>query len=167
MTESFQIGIITSTHGLHGEVKVFPTTDDTGRFSSLKEVYADTGSRKLTLHVSGARYFKQFVILKFKEYSDINEVEFLKKAVLSVDRDNAIPLDSDEYYVADLMGMKVITDDDRTLGTVSDVIATGANDVYVVDGEGAQILIPAIKDCILDVDPAGGIMRVHLLEGLI
>lgn len=167
MTDRFQIGVITSTHGIRGEVKVYPTTDDVRRFKKLKTVTADTGREKLELHVKSVKFFKQFVIISFEEYNDINEVEFLKKASLTVDRSNAVPLGKDEYYVADLIGLKCITDTDEELGEIKDVLETGANDVYVIDRGSEELLIPAIKDCILGVDMDAGIMRIHLMEGLI
>ncbi len=167
MTDRFQIGVITSTHGVKGEVKVYPTTDDVKRFKSLKQVVADTGKEKLTLHVSGVKFFKQFVILKFEEYNSINETEFLRQAKLIVGRNDAIPLKKDEYYIADLIGIKCVTDTGEELGTLKDVLETGANDVYIIDSGKDEILIPAIKDCILDIDVENGIMKIHLLEGLI
>lgn len=166
MINEFQVGVITQTHGIRGEVKVFPTTDDTGRFKKLKSVIADTGNKRLVLHVSGVKFFKQFVILKFQEYDDINDIEFLKNAKLLVERENAVKLNKNEYFIADLIGLKVFTDQDEELGTLIDVLQTGANDVYIIKNDTEEILVPAIKDCILDTDIENGIMRIHLLEGL-
>lgn len=168
MEDLLQVGIITATHGIRGEVKVFPTTDDPERFSDLKEVLLDTGKEKKTLAVAGVKYFKQYVILKFKGYDDINLVEPFKKKSLWVTRENAVPLEEDEYFIADLIGLKVITDEDKTLGCITDVLQTGANDVYqVTDEKGREILLPAIKDCILSVSLTEGKMRVHVLKGLL
>ncbi|MCR5511732.1 MAG: ribosome maturation factor RimM [Lachnospiraceae bacterium] len=167
MTDRFTIGVITTTHGVHGEVKVFPKTDDVRRFKKLKEVTADTGKEQLTLHVRSVKFFKQFVILGFEEYNNLNDVEFLRQAELTVSRDDALPLDNDEYYVADLMGLKCITDAGEEIGVIKDVLVTGANDVYVVDRGGSEVLIPAIKECILGVDIESGVMKIHLMEGLI
>jgi len=166
MTEEFQIGVITQTHGIKGELKVFPTTDDTGRFKKLKEVIADTGKKRLKLNVSGVKFFKQFVIIKFKEFDDINDVEFLKNAKLLVDREHAVRLAKNEYFVADLIGMKCISDLDEELGVITDVLSTVANDVYVISEGANELLVPAIKDCVLDVDFEKGQIRLHLLEGL-
>ena len=105
--------------------------------------------------------------MRFEEYNDINEVEFLKKASLTIDRSQAVSLEKDEYFVADLIGLKCISDTGETLGEIKDVLETGANDVYVIDREGGELLVPAIRDCILDVDMDAGIMQIHLLEGLI
>ena len=166
MTEEFQVGVITQTHGIHGEVKVFPTTDDPKRFKKLKEVIADTGKTRLTLHIVSVKYFKQFVILKFQEYNDINQIEFLKNAKLLVDREHAVRLTKNEYFIADLIGLKVLSDEGEDLGVIKDVIQTGANDVYIVGTNDEEILIPAIKDCILEVNVEKGLIKVHLMEGL-
>jgi len=167
MTERFTVGVITATHGIQGEVKVFPTTDDAGRFKKLKVVTAETGKENYILHIERVKFFKQYVIVKFSEYSDINDIGFLIKAKLTIPREDAIPLDTDEYYVADLIGLKVITDDGEDLGVIKDVLETGANDVYIIDNNGKEILVPAIRDCILGVDIEAGIMRIHLMEGLV
>ena len=168
MEEFFQVGVITATHGIHGEVKVFPTTDDPNRFKKLKKVLLDTGIQKLELEVAGVKFFKKFVILKFKEFDDINQVEKYRKCSLLVTRENAVRLKKNEYFIADLIGLKVYTEDGRFLGNLEDVMQTGANDVYqIVTEEGKEILIPAIKQCIRNVDIENGNMTVHLLEGLV
>ena len=160
--------MITATHGIHGEVKVFPTTDDPNRFKKLKKVLLDTGIQKLELEVAGVKFFKKFVILKFKEFDDINQVEKYRKCPLLVTRENAVRLKKNEYFIADLIGLKVYTEDGTFLGNLEDVMQTGANDVYqIVTEEGKEILIPAIRQCILDVDIESGNMKVHLLEGLV
>ena len=167
MTDEFQVGVITQTHGIKGEVKVFPTTDDVRRFKKLKEVTAHMKTGDKLLHIRSVKFFKQYVILGFEEFDDINEVEALKNACLTVDREHAIPLDKDEYYVSDLIGIDCITDDDVKLGVIKDVLSTGANDVYVVSDGNKEILIPAIKDCIREVDVESGFVKIHLMEGLV
>lgn len=168
MEEFFQVGVITATHGIHGEVKVFPTTDDPNRFKKLKKVLLDTGIQKLELEVAGVKFFKKFVILKFKEFDDINQVEKYRKCPLLVTRENAVRLKKNEYFIADLIGLKVYTEDGTFLGNLEDVMQTGANDVYqIVTEEGKEILLPAIRQCILDVDIESGNMKVHLMEGLV
>ena len=166
MTDEFQVGAITQTHGVKGEVKVFPTTDDASRFKKLKEVIADTGEKRISLHITGVKFFKQFVIIKFKECNSMDEAQTLKGAKLIVDRANAVKLEADEFFIADLIGLKVISDEEEELGILTDVIQTGANDVYVVDMDERELLIPAIKDCILKIDTHDGYIRVHLMEGL-
>lgn len=168
MEKILQVGIITSTHGLKGEVKVFPTTDDPRRFKKLKEVILDEKKGQRKAEVENVKFFKQFVILKFKGMDDISDVEKLRQVGLYVTRENAVKLKKDEYFIADLIGMTVEDEDGRLLGTLKDVIQTGANDVYDVTMEdGKSLLIPAIRDCILEVDVEAARMRVHLLPGLL
>ncbi len=167
MEQFFQVGVISSTHGLQGEVKVFPTTDDAGRFLELKQVLLNTEKEQIPLEVQRVKFFKKFVIVKFKGIDHINDIEKYKGAKLLVSREDAVDLEKDEYYIADLLGMEVLTDDGKR-GLLKDVIETGANEVYVVEFETlGEVLIPAIHECILDVDVKTGRMKVHLLEGLI
>lgn len=168
MDDLLQVGVITQTHGIRGEVKVFPTTDDVNRFKKLKETILDTGKEKITLEVEGVKFFKQFVILKFKGFDNINDIEKYKGKSLYVTRQNAVKLKKNEYFIADLIDIAVYNEDDALLGTLTDVLETGANDVYQIKTtDGKEILIPAIKECILSVDIEGRKMVVHLLDGLI
>lgn len=167
MEQLLQVGVISSTHGVRGEVKVFPTTDDPQRFKSLKNVILDTGKEQIPLEIQEVKFFKQFVILKFKGIDNINDIERYKRRSLFVTREDAVELEEDEYYIADLIGMDVITDEGEE-GKLVDVIETGANEVYVVEFDKyGEVLIPAIHDCILDVDIEAMSMKVHLLEGLV
>jgi 16S rRNA processing protein RimM len=168
MEELLQVGVITQTHGIRGEVKVFPTTDDAARFQELRQVLLDTGKETISLEIENVKFFKQFVILKFKGYDNINDIERYKRCALLVKRDDAVPLEEDEYYIADMIGMKVVTDRDEEFGILKNVMETGANDVYVIEhpSEG-EVLIPAIKECILDVDIPGRLMKIHVMDGLI
>ena len=168
MEDLLQVGIIASTHGVRGEVKVYPTTDDPRRFRRLKEVVLDTGKEKMNLEIEGVKFFKQFVILKFKGLDNINDIEKYRQKSLYVTRKNAVRLQRDEYFIADLIGLKVQDEDGKELGTVKDVIETGANDVYEVEmADGKSLLLPAINQCILNVDVENGTMQVHVLEGLL
>ena len=168
MEDLLQVGIITSTHGVRGEVKVYPTTDDPRRFRRLKEVVLDTGKEKMNLEIEGVKFFKQFVILKFKGLDNINDIEKYRQKSLYVTRKNAVRLQRDEYFIADLIGLKVQDEDGKELGTVKDVIETGANDVYEVEmADGKSLLLPAIKQYILNVDVENGTMQVYVLEGLL
>lgn len=168
MENLLKVGIISSTHGIRGEVKVFPTTDDPQRFKKLKSVLLDNGKEKRDLKIQGVKFFKQFVILKFEEIDDINDVEKYKGSSLYVTRDQAVKLKKDEYFIADLIGLAVTSDDESLKGTLKDVIETGANDVYVIElSDGRELLLPAIKECVLSVDIEKGQMRIHLLDGLL
>jgi len=163
----FQVGSITSTHGLKGEVKVFPNTEDPNRFKKLKQVLLEEKNGYTTLNIRSVKFFKNMVILGFKEFTDINQVESLRGKKLFVSRENAIRLDKDEYYIPDLIGINVFDDEDNKLGTLKDVLETGANDVYIITLEdGKELLVPAIKDCILDVNTEEEFMKIHLLDGL-
>lgn len=168
MEDLLQVGAITQPHGIHGEVKVFPTTNDVRRFKALKEVILDTGREKLTLEIEGVKFFKQYVILKFKGFDNINDIEKYKGKPLLVTRENAVKLGRDEYFIADLIGVEVYDEDGQYLGVLKNVIETGANDVYEVTFEdGRDVLLPAIKQCILDVDIENRRMKVHIMEGLL
>ena len=168
MEQFLRVGVISSTHGVRGEVKVFPTTDDPERFKELKKVLLDTGKEYMELEIGGVKFFKNQVILKFKGYDNINDIEKYKGMDLLVSREDAVPLEENENYIADLIDMTVVTEDGKMLGILTDVLQTGANDVYVVDMPGKkEILLPAIRDCILDVNVEEKKMRVHILEGLL
>ena len=167
MEEFLQVGVISSTHGIRGEVKVFPTTDDPARFKKLKNVLLDTGRERLELEVQSVKFFKQFVIVKFRGIDNINDIEIYKGKSLLVPREDAVELGEDEYYIADLMGMEVFTEEGR-FGVLKDVMETGANEVYIIDSdEHGEVLVPAIHDCILDVNIEEKVMKIRLLDGLV
>lgn len=168
MVDTLRVGIITSTHGVRGEVKVFPTTDDPARFKKLREVLLDTGKELKPMEITQVKFFKNMVILKFKGFDTINEIEIYKGKDLLVTRDQAVKLGPDENFIADLIGLDVDTDQGESLGTLTDVIQTGANDVYEVTvNNGKKVLLPAIKQCILKVDLENGKVLVHVMDGLL
>ncbi len=168
MEDYLRVGVIATTHGIKGEVKVFPTTDDIERFKLLKQVYLDTGKELILLEVEGVKFFKQMAILKFKGIDDINEIEKYRGKDLLVTRENAIELKEDEYFVYDLIESEVITEEGVKLGVLSEIIKTAANDVYVVQTpEGKEILLPFIKECILDINTEKKQITVHLMKGLL
>ena len=169
MEKQLQAGVITSTHGIRGEVKVFPTTDDAQYFRELKKVYLDTGKEQILLEIEHVKFFKQFAILKFKGIDNINDIEKYKGKSLMIDREDASPLGEDEYYIGDMIGMDVYTDDPAEhFGVLRDVLETGANDVYIIDSDRhGEVLVPAIRQCILRVDTEKNEMHIHLMEGLL
>lgn len=168
MEEMLRVGVISSTHGVRGEVKVYPTTDDPERFLDLDRVILDAGREQITMEIQNVKFFKNMVILKFKGYDNINDIEKYKGRDLLIYRDQAVELEEDEYFITDLIGLKVVTEEGNLLGTLKEVMPTGANDVYVVCREsGKELLLPAIKDCILDVDLEKGVMTIRLLDGLL
>lgn len=168
MENLLRVGVISSTHGIKGEVKVFPTTDDSARFKQLKKVILDTGREQIDLEIEGVKFFKNMVILKFKGYDSIDEIEKYKGRDLLITRDLAVELGPDENFITDLIGLLVVKDDGEELGTLTDVIKTGANDVYEVRmGDGREVLLPAIKECVLNVDLEKGTITVHMMDGLL
>ena len=170
MTDRFQVGVIASTHGLQGEVNVFPTTEDPSRFKKLKQVILHTQrGEELLLDVVSARFFKKFVIVKFKQFNNINEVEKFRGCELTIDRKDAIKLEPGEYYCADLIGLSIFDEDGQELGTLTEILQTGANDVYEMTKKDSQdkVYIPAIKDCVKEIDPNGGRIVIHVMDGLL
>ena len=168
MDNLLRVGVISSTHGIKGEVKVFPTTDDINRFKKLKKVILDTGREHLDLKVVSVRFFRNMAIVKFKGIDNINDIEKYKGKDLLVTREDAVPLEENEYFVYDIIGSLVVTEEGDELGKLTEVLATGANDVYVVKTkEGKEILLPSIKECILDVNVEEKIIKVHVMDGLI
>ena len=169
MEEMLKVGIIVTTHGIKGEVKVYPTTDDIYRFRTLKQVYLDNGNEKLPLEIEGVKFFKQMAILKFKGYDNPEAVMKLRQKDIYVSRKDAVRLKKDEYFIADLIGIDVFDEEDKKLGVLTDVMSTGANDVYIIKMEESEkeLMIPAIKDCILSIDVEEKRMVVHLMEGLL
>ena len=168
MEDLLRVGVITQTHGIRGEVKVFPTTDDPMRFKKLKHCVVQLKREDIELEVQSVKFFKQYVIVKFKNYDSINDIEQFVKKDLMVTRDNAVKCEPGEYFICDLIGLKVITDDGRELGTLTEVLETGANNVYeVTTPDDKQILIPVIDECILAHDMEAGTVTVHLLDGLL
>ena len=159
MEDMLRVGVITSTHGIRGEVKVFPTTDDPLRFKKLKKCVIDGKREQVAVTVSSVKFFKQFVILKFKEFDDINDIEKYTKCDLLVSREDAVKLEPGEYFICDLIGLDVITDEGKHLG---------ANNVYEVEADnGESYLIPVIDQCILDHDLDKKTITVHILPGLL
>lgn len=168
MENYLRVGVISSTHGIGGEVKVFPTTDDSQRFKKLKKVLLDTGKEYLELEVERVRFFKQMVIVKFKGYNNINDIEKYKGKDLLVTRENAVPLAENEYFIYDIIDAQVETEDGKALGTLTEVLTTGANDVYVVKlPSGKEALLPVIDDCVKEIDTEQKRVVVHLMPGLL
>ncbi len=168
MEDFLKVGVITTTHGVHGEVKVYPTTDEPERFLELDYVLLDTGKEKRKLTIQSVKFFKNLVILKFEEIDNINDILMYKGMDLWIPREEGKELGEDEFYIADLLGMTVLLEDGTEFGTLKDVMETGANDVYVVTTkEHGEVLLPAIRECILDVDLENNCMTIHLMKGLL
>lgn len=168
MEDLLRVGVIASTHGIRGDVKVFPTTDDNQRFKQLKTLILDTGKEQIVLEIESVRFFKQMVILKFKGYDNINDIEKYKGKDLLISRENAVPLEENEYFIYDIIGADVMTEDGVSLGTLTEVLTTGANDVYVIHTKDSQeLLLPVIDDCVKEIDTINKKVVVHIMPGLL
>lgn len=169
MNEFLNIGKIVNTHGVKGEVKVMPLTDDPQRFEDLKNVTIEKNGIKNTLTISSVKYFKNTVILKFKEINDMESAENLKDSMMIVDRKNAIKLPKDRFFICDLLGCEVSDVEMGLLGKVTEVLQLGSNDVYVVKGHAKykEILVPALKTVVKNIDIDAKKIEVKLPEGLL
>ena len=158
MQKKLEIGQIVNTHGIKGEIKVTPFTNDITRFDDLKEVYVKSKKESKLYKVEGVRYHKNMVLIKLEGINTPEQADLLRNAYLEVGT----------YYIVDLIGLEVYTEEGKLLGKVDDIYNTGANDIYVIKDElGKQVLLPGIKDVIKNVDLEGGKITVHLIPGLI
>lgn len=170
MQDYLRVGVLVKPHGVKGEMKVFPTTDDKKRFEDLidKEVYFDIKGNFETHKIVSVKYFKQFAILMFDDITDMDMAMKYKNIDLYINREDGIELEEGEYYIADLLGLDIYLDDGTHFGKLKDVLETGANDVYIVDtDEHGEVLIPVIDDCVKEVDLENEKITIHLMEGLI
>lgn len=165
------VGKIVNTHGIRGEVKVYPQTDFPDvRFKpgAKLTMYPPESGSPIVVEVASAREQKKMYVLKLKGYDDINQVERYKGWELKVSDAERVPLEEGEYYVRDIIGCEVVTEDGQTLGTITDTLSPGANDIWVVKlPKGKELLLPVIDDVVLDVDIAARKVKVHLMEGLL
>ena len=168
MQKYFEVGQIVNTFGVKGLVKVKPFTDDVERFEELKKVYICKKEKLEEVEIEEVKYHKDMVLLKLKGIENMNQAEMLKGLYLKIDRKNAKKLPKDTYFIADLLGLDVYSDENEYLGKVDDIFPTGANDVYVVkDENGKQLLLPGISDVIKEIDLEKEKIVVHLLKGLV
>lgn len=168
MEKYFEIGQIVNTSGLKGVIKVKPFTDDITRFENLKTIYISIKNELKEFVIEQVRYNKNMVLLKLKGIDNLEEAEKYRNLYLKISREDVGELEENTYFIVDILGCKVCTDQNEELGTLIDVFPTGSNDVYVVKNEeGKQVLLPAIKEVIKNVDIENRLIIVHLLEGLI
>lgn len=160
-----QVGKIVNTHGIKGDVKVLPLTDDAKRFEDLKKVYL--GDEKLRLEIEHIGYIKGNVLIRFKGYDNINDVEKFRDKIVWVDEEDKIKLPKDSYFLHDIIGLDVYLADGTLIGAVKDILQPGANDVYVVKGKDKEYLIPAIRDVVKEVDIEERKIVIEPLEGLL
>lgn len=168
MTKYLEIGQIVNTFGIKGMVKVKPFTDDIKRFDRLKKVYIEKQKVKEKYEIEEVKYHKEMVLIKFKGIENPEEANLLRNYYLFVNREDEEPLEEGRYYIVDMLGLEVYTDEEMLLGNLEDIFNTGSNDIYVVrDERGKQILLPATKEVIKSVDIENKRMLVHLLPGLV
>ena len=168
MTKYLEIGQIVNTFGIKGMVKVKPFTDNIERFSNLEKIYIKNKSGQTEYKIQEVKYHKNMVLIKFEGIENPEQADLLRNAYLEVDREHAVPLEEGTYYIVDLIGLEVYTEEGKLLGKVDDIYNTGANDIYVIKDElGKQVLLPGIKDVIKNVDLEGGKIIVHLIPGLV
>lgn len=178
MQEFLQVGVITKPHGIKGAVKVYPTTDDTSRFQKGLTFYLKDKKGTRTVKVENVQFFNQYVILKLDCFASPEEAAVCRGCELLVDRENALKLQEDEYFLSDLEGLEVVTEKGQTVGTVKSVMPTGANEVLIIRAaggelegvtvaQGQELLFPSIKECIKKIDFETGRITVHIMPGLI
>jgi len=156
------IGKAVAPHGVRGDVRVIPLTDFPDRFRTMKKVQLEDGR---ALDIESVKYHNQFVHIKFRGIDDRDAAQALKGKLLMVGRDGLVKLPAGQYYIFDIVGLKVYDEAGAYLGTVTDVLPTGANDVYIAEQEGNKpLLIPAIKDVVREIDIPGGKMTVRMQE---
>lgn len=161
------IGKIVNTQGHRGEVRVIPLTDFPERFSAMDKAFIELNGQTKLINIEKTYPHKKFIIIKFAGINDMNAAETLKNAKLLIPRDELMPLPEDTFYIFDIVGVGVFTEEGRYLGQVQDVLQTGANDVFIVEGETTRpLLIPALKQVVRDVDIEQKKMTVCLPEGL-
>ena len=168
MTSELEIGQIVNTFGIKGEVKVKPFTDDMKRFDKLKKINIEQKNSKKEYEIENIKYHKDMVILKLKGIDQIEQAELLRNSYLKIDRNEEEPLEENTYYIVDLLGLSVYTEEDVLLGILDDIYNTGSNDIYVVkDSLGKQTLLPAIQDVIKEIDIENQKIIVHVMKGLL
>ena len=167
MQKLLEIGQIVNSYGIKGFLKVVPYTDDITRFDNLKIIYIEKNKKLVEMQIEEVKYHNNLVLLKLKGIDDINDTLEYKNCYIKIDRKDAVELPKNSYFIVDLIGLEVYTEEGTLIGTLVDVFPTGSNDVYVVKDElGKQILLPAIGDVIKDVQLENKKMIVHLIEGL-
>ena len=167
MTKYLEIGQIVNTFGIKGMVKIKPFTDDINRFDKLKKIYIKNKDGKKEYQIQEVKYHKNMVLMKLEGIDTVEQADLLRQSYLLVNRDDEEPLEEGVYYIVDLIGLEVYTDEGVLLGNVDDIFNTGSNDIYVVkDGKGKQILLPGIPEVLKNVDLEKGRITVHLIPGL-
>lgn len=166
--EKTRIGKILNAHGVRGELKVEPLTDNPERYKILEQVYLEDRKKNYTLYdVEFVRFHKGNVLIKLAGIDDMDAAKLVKNQHLAINKSDRMPLEEGAYYIDDLIGLQVF-EDDRPIGVLKDVLQPGANDVYVLDSTiYPDLYIPALKSVILSVDLENKRMDVKLPKGLV
>lgn len=168
MQEYFEIGQIVNTFGVKGFVKVMPFTDDITRFDNLEKVYICKKNNMKEYQIEEVKYHKNMVLIKFKGIDDMDSAEKQKGSYLKINRKDAIPLEEGTYFIADLIGISVYTDNNEFLGKVDDIYNNGSTDIYVIKNElGKQILLPGTDEVLKEINLEQEKIIVHIIKGLI
>ena len=168
MQEFLEIGQIVNTFGIKGMVKIKPFTDDINRFDDLEKIYIEKNNTKKEYEIEEVKYHKGMVLMKLKGVNTPEKAELLRNYYLKVKREDEPELEEGTYYIVDLIGLDVYSDEEELLGKVDYIYNTGSSDIYVVkNDEGKEILLPAIKDVLKQVDLENKKIIVHIIEGLI
>ena len=166
-TEFLRIGVVTSPHGVRGEVRVYPTTDEISRFSEVGTLLLEKEGVRSLRTIESVKQLKDMVVLKLSGIGTVEEAEKVRNADLLIRREQSSPLKEGQYFIGDLMGLRAFREDGTEAGTVEDVLETGANFVLVIrKTDGGELLLPVIPDCVLSVDPEEETMKIHVLPGL-
>ena len=166
--KNIEIGQIVNTFGIKGFIKANPWVNDITRFDKLKKVYIKIRKELKELEIEEVKYHKNQVLIKFKGIETVEQANLLRSAIIEIDRKDAIPLEEGQYFIADLLESKVISDEGEELGILDDIYNTGSNDIYVVKNElGKTLLLPGIPEVIKQVDVENKKIIVHLLKGLV
>lgn len=165
MKELIKIGIITNTHGIKGELKIKPLTDDKERYKYLEYFYVENNNEKI--FIERVWFKKDLVIVKLRDYNNINDVLQFKSKYVRITSDMLVKLPDDSYFIFDLIDITVYTKDGKELGKIKEVLQSGGNDVYVIKDNKREILIPAVKEIIIEVNIPDKKMIIDPIEGMV
>jgi len=159
---------VVSTQGNKGEVNVLPFTDSIDRFNNLDNVFLRNKNSQTILNIEKIRIKKDTVILKIKDIESIEEAKMIVGSFLEIERKNAVKLPKDTYFIFEIIGLEVYTENDIFLGKIENVISTGSNDVYIVKGENKkELFVPAIREVVKNVNLEKKRITINMVDGLI
>lgn len=168
MHEYLQIGKIVNTHGVRGEVRLIPLTDDPHRFDKLKSILVEKDGAMVQHSVKDVKYTKGSVILKLSDIETMEAAEALRNCFVLIDRKNAVKLPKDSFFICDILGSEVFDENGLLLGKLNDVLQTGSNDVYIIkNNEGKEVLLPALKSVVRSVSLEQKRIDVTVPKGLL